>query len=263
MAYTNSKLVSYTKISPNKNIRRNHPIDTITIHCAVGQLSVETLGAIFAPSSRQASSNYGVGADGRIGLYVEEKDRAWTSSSASNDNRAVTIEVACDPTHPYAVNSKAYASLIKLVTDICKRNGIKKLLWKNDKSLIGHVDKQNMTVHRWFANKACPGQWLMDHMGEIADKVNDNLDGKSKSKEVSKKSDKKQIKIPDKIRKGSIVAITGTYYYGTKIRIPAWVKSQKWFVISISDKRAVLGRSINNKYNINSPVAVKDLKLIK
>lgn len=172
---SNSSLVSYTKISPNRTSPRNHAIDTITIHCVVGQCSVETLGEVFAPTSRQASSNYGVGFDGRIGMYVEEKDRSWCSSNAANDNRAITIEVASDTSHPYAVNSKAYAALLDLVTDICKRNGIKQLLWKADKSLIGQPDKQNMTVHRWFANKACPGDFLYNKHSEIAAEVNKRL----------------------------------------------------------------------------------------
>jgi hypothetical protein len=172
---SNSPLVNYTKISPNKNSPRNHAIDTITIHCVVGQCSVETLGNVFAPESRQASSNYGIGVDGRIGMYCEEKDRSWCSSSASNDNRAITIEVASDTTDPYAVNDKAYTSLLNLVTDICKRNDIKQLLWKGDKSLIGQVDKQNMTVHRWFANKSCPGDYLYNRHGEIAAEVNKRL----------------------------------------------------------------------------------------
>ena len=172
---SNSPLVSYTKISPNKTSPRNHKIDTITIHCVVGQASVETLGNVFAPTSRQASSNYGVGVDGRIGMYCEEKDRSWCSSSASNDNRAITIEVASDTVHPYKVNDEAYAGLIELLVDICKRNGIKQLLWKGDKSLIGQPDKQNMTVHRWFANKACPGDYLYSRHGAIAEAVNARL----------------------------------------------------------------------------------------
>lgn len=172
---SNSALVSYTKISPNKTSPRNHAIDTITIHCVVGQCSVETLGNVFAPTERQASSNYGVGVDGRIGMYCEEKDRSWCSSSGLNDNRAITIEVASDTVHPYAVNDKAYAALLDLVTDICKRNRIKKLLWKADKSLIGQVDKQNMTVHRWFANNACPGDYLYKRHGEIAAEVNKRM----------------------------------------------------------------------------------------
>ena len=174
---SNSPLVSYTKISPNKSSPRNHEIDTISIHCVVGQCSVETLGEVFAPTSRQASSNYGVGVDGRIGMYVEEKDRSWCTSSSSNDNRAITIEVASDTTHPYAVNAAAYEGLIKLLVDICQRNpGIKRLKWQGDKSLIGQVDKQNMTVHRWFANKACPGDYLYNRHGEIAAEVNRRLD---------------------------------------------------------------------------------------
>lgn len=177
MTYTNSPLVSYVKLSPNHSGLRTHCIDTITIHCVVGQCSVETLGSIFSKASRQASCNYGIGADGRIGMYVEEKNRSWCTSSRSNDQRAITIEVASDTKPPYAVNSKAYAALINLIVDICKRNNIKKLLWKADKSLIGQVDKQNMTVHRWFANTACPGDYLYNKHSEIAAEVNKRLGG--------------------------------------------------------------------------------------
>lgn len=176
---SNSPLVSYTKISPNRTSPRNHVIDTITIHCVAGQLSVESLGDVFASTSRQASSNYGIGYDGRIGMYCEEKDRSWCTSSGSNDNRAITIEVASDTKHPFAVKDKAYKALIDLVTDICKRNNIKQLLWKADKSLIGQVDKQNMTVHRWFANKDCPGEYLYSRHGEIAEEVNKRLKGET------------------------------------------------------------------------------------
>lgn len=178
MNYTNSSLVDYVKLSPNYN-KRKKKIDTITIHCVVGQLSVETIGNIFAKESRKASCNYAIDSDGRIALIVEEKNASWCSSSCSNDQRAITIEVASDTTHPYKVNEKAYDSLIKLCADICDRNGIPQLLWKADKSLIGQVDKQNMTVHRWFANKSCPGDYLYNLHEEIADKVNKILKNKS------------------------------------------------------------------------------------
>ena len=134
---SNSSLVSYTKISPNKTNNRNHKIDTITIHCVVGQLSVETLGSIFSKKSNKASCNYGIGADGRIGMYVEEKDRSWCSSNAANDNRAITIECASDTKHPYKINDKVYKALIELCVDVCKRNDIKELKWKADKKLTG------------------------------------------------------------------------------------------------------------------------------
>ena len=173
---SNSPLVDYTRISPNKNSPRNHKIDTITIHCVVGQCTVETLGNIFAPTSRQASSNYGVGTDGKIGMYVEEKDRSWCSSNAANDNRAVTIEVASDTKHPYAVNDRAFAALLDLVTDICKRNGIKKLVWSTKKAdRVNHKNGCNMTVHRDYANKSCPGDYLYNRHGDIAAEVNRRL----------------------------------------------------------------------------------------
>lgn len=172
-AASNSELVNYVRMSPNHSGRRNHTIDTITIHCMAGNMTVEQCGELFADPTRQASSNYAIGTDGRIALYVDERNRSWCSSSAANDNRAVTIEVANNGGGPeWPVSAQAYASLIDLVTDICWRNGIKRLLWQGDETLIGQVDRQNMTVHRWFANKSCPGEYLYNHHGDIAAKVN-------------------------------------------------------------------------------------------
>ncbi len=154
--FTNSPLVTYTKLSPNCTVPRKSKIDTITIHVMAGNISIETCGNIFASSARQASSNYGIGSDGRIALYCDEANRSWCSSNADNDHRAVTIEVANSVAkEPWPISDSAMESLINLCADICKRNDIKKLLWKADKSLIGQIDKQNMTVHRWFARKSC------------------------------------------------------------------------------------------------------------
>lgn len=257
MGFSNSTLVNYTKISPNKNVNRNHEIDTITIHCVVGQCSVETIGNVFAPTSRQASSNYGIGPDGRIGMYVEEKDRSWCSSSASNDHRAITIEVASDTKEPYAVTAKAYASLINLVADICKRNGIKELKWKADKSLIGQVDKQNMTVHRWFANKSCPGTYLYNHMGDIAAQVNKKL-GATDQKTESVKEDT----TTSKIKAGDTVKISdgATYYNGKKV--PAWVIKKNWIVDEVKGDRAVINKSTDGKNAISSPINTKFLSVV-
>ena len=176
---SNSPLVNYTNLSPNHSGHRTHAIDTITIHCIVGQWTAKQGCDYFANTERECSANYVVGKDGSIGLSVEECNRSWCSSSNSNDQRAITIEVASDTYHPYAVTDAAYNALIKLVADICKRNGITELKWKGDKSLIGQVDKQNMTVHRWFAQKACPGEYLYSRHSDIAAKVNAILDGGS------------------------------------------------------------------------------------
>lgn len=200
---SNSPLVSYTKISPNKTSPRNHAIDTITIHCVVGQASIESLGARFAKASVKASSNYGIGADGRVGMYVEEKDRSWCSSNSANDNRAITIECASDATHPYAINDKVYASLIALCADICKRNGIKELKWKADKSLIGKPEQQNMTVHRWFANKSCPGDYIYERLGQIANEVNAMLKGGSVSKPVTPTTPNKEPNVVYRVQTGA------------------------------------------------------------
>ena len=179
MAYTNSSLVSYTKLSPNHSGQRTHSIDRITPHCVVGQLSAESICGCFTSPSRQASCNYGIGTDGRISLCVEEKNRSWCSSSNANDQRAITIECASDISEPYAMNDKVYTSLISLCTDICKRNGKKKLLWFGDKNqTLNYAPKSDemvITVHRWFANKSCPGNWLYARLGDLAAKVTANL----------------------------------------------------------------------------------------
>lgn len=171
--FTNSPLVKYTKLSPNNSGIRKHDIDTITIHCIVGHCSLETMGTIFGTKSDKGSScNYGIDDYGDVGMYCEEKNRSWCTSSSSNDNRAITIEVASDKTAPYKVTDAALSGLIKLCADICKRNNIKQLLWKGDKNLIGDITKQNMTVHRWFKNKECPGEYLYNKHKFIAERVN-------------------------------------------------------------------------------------------
>jgi hypothetical protein len=185
MAYTNSKLVSYTKLSPNHSGERTHSIDRITPHCVVGQLSAESICACFTSTERQASCNYGIGTDGSVSLCVEEKNRSWCSSSNANDQRAVTIECASDKTDPYAMNDKVYATLIELCTDICKRNGKTKLLWLADKDKTLNYspasDEMVLTVHRWFANKSCPGDWLYNRLSDLASKVTAELGGTSSS----------------------------------------------------------------------------------
>ena len=198
MGYTNSSMVTYTKLSPNHSGQRTHSIDRITPHCVVGQCSVETLGNIFLPASRQASSNYGVGVDGRVGMYVEEKNRSWCSSSNANDQRAVTIECASDTKSPYAFKDVVYQTLIKLCVDICKRNGKKKLLWLGDKTKTLNyspkADEMVLTVHRWFANKSCPGNWMYARMGDLAAKVTAQLGGGA--------SEDTETEYPEKLTEG-------------------------------------------------------------
>lgn len=180
---SNSGLVVYTKLSPNHSGQRTHSIDRITPHCVVGQLSCESICGCFTSPERQASCNYGIGTDGRISLCVEEKNRAWTSSSNANDQRAVTIECSSDKTAPYAMTDAVYAALIDLCTDICKRNGKSKLLWFGDKNKTlayePKADEMIITVHRWFANKSCPGDWLYNRLGDLAAKVTSRLGGGS------------------------------------------------------------------------------------
>lgn len=186
-----SELTVFTQISPHSSARQSEVIDHVAIHCVVGQATAEALGALFAAPSTMASSTYGVDKDGRVGQYVDESRRAWTTggvdgsgnpirvngiSGSDIDHRAITIEVASDTFDPYAITDAAYEGLIKLLVDICKRYpSIGRLRWKGDKNLVGQPEKQNIAVHRWFAYKKCPGDYIYDRLGQIADEVNRRL----------------------------------------------------------------------------------------
>ena len=176
---SNSSLVSYTRLSPNNSGRRNHSIDWFIPHCVVGQCSVESLGEMFASPSKEASSNYGIGVDGRVALYVDESNRAWTTSSSFADNRGVTVECASDAFEPYAFNSAVYNKLIDLAVDVCRRNGKTHITWFGDRSKTLNYnpqpDEMVIAVHRWFANKSCPGDWLYSRLGDFAGAVNKKL----------------------------------------------------------------------------------------
>ena len=174
-----SKLTSCTIYSPNHSGQRTYKVTRITPHCMVGQMTAQACGGLFAKASYEASSNYGIGKDGEIGLYVDEKNRSWCSSSADNDNRAITIECASGTKHPYSMNMVVWDSLVNLCADICERYGKKKLLWLGDKSkTLSYTpaeDEMVLTVHRWFAAKACPGDWLYERMGRLAEEVTKRL----------------------------------------------------------------------------------------
>ena len=220
MKMSNSPLVTYTKLSPNHSGRRNHVIDTVSVHCMAGNASVETCGALFADPARKASSNYGIGSDGRIALYVDEANRSWCTSNAANDHRAITIEVANNGGAPdWPVSDKAYSALLDLLTDICRRNNIKELLWKGNKSLIGQVGKQNMTVHRWFAAKACPGDYLYNRHGEIAAEVNRRLKGEDESVDIAKL-------ISEMTNKQAYQLMQKAELHAKTIQEPSWSKEE-------------------------------------
>lgn len=179
MTYTNSDLVSYTKLSPCNSGLRKHSIDRISPHCFVGQVTVERIGRAFESINKNASCNYGIGLDGRVALIVEEKNRSWCTSSPENDHRAITIECASDNKTPYAFKDEVFDTLCKLSADICRRNGKNKLVWISDKAkALSYNPAPNemlITVHRWYARKACPGDWLMNNMQKYADTVNNLL----------------------------------------------------------------------------------------
>lgn len=251
---SNSSLATLRKISPNRTSPRNHKIDTVTIHCYVGQVTIEEAADWFSSPECDASCNYVIGYDGRIATIVDEADRSHCSSNRENDHRAITIEVASGNKHPFTVKAAAYEALINLLVDICKRNpGIGTLKWKADKSLIGQPDKQNMTVHRWFAKKLCPGEYLYSRHSQIAAEVNARLKPPSSGSSSSKA----------KINVGDIVSIAknATYYNGSDV--PAWVVKKEWIVKSVKGDRVVIDKSADGTRAINSPIHSKYLMVTK
>lgn len=187
---SNSSLISYTQLSPNHSGQRKHKVDRISPHCVVGQCSIESLGDWFSKSSTGASSNYGIDKDGRIGLFVDENNRSWCTSSPSNDHRAITIECASDTDDPmYTMTDTVFNSLVKLCIDICKRYDKDTLLWIDDKnSALSYIPKDNemvITVHRWFANKGCPGNWLYSRLDKLATLVTNALQNEKEDEDMT------------------------------------------------------------------------------
>lgn len=173
---SNSPLVTYTRLSPNNSGKRNHDIVYFTPHCVVGQCTIETLGSIFANPAREASSNYGIDKDGRVGLFVDEANRAWTTSSSWNDNRAITVECASDATYPYGFREVVFDKLVDLLVDCCKRNGKNKVLYLGSlnatKNYNPKPNEMIITLHRWFAATACPGDWMYNRVNELVNRAN-------------------------------------------------------------------------------------------
>lgn len=231
MSYSN--LVSYVKLSPNCTKPRNHKIDRITIHCVVGQVSVESLGAQFAELERQASSNYGIGTDGRIACFVEEENRSWCSGSRENDHRAITIEVASDTKPPYAVNTKAFAALLDLVEDICRRHNIRPN-YTGDKT-------GNMTLHKWFQATDCPGAFLEGKHPEIAAEVNKRLGATAPAQPANGYTLAQFIKDVQKSCGAAVDGVAGPETIGKTVTISAKKNPRHATVLAVQRRLAVLG----------------------
>ena len=255
MGYTNSSLVAHTRLSPNHSGQRTHAIDRISPHCVVGQCTAEGLGDWFAAPSTKASSNYGIDKNGRVGLYVEEKNRSWCTSSNANDQRAVTIECASDTKESYAMNSAVYSTLIKLCTDICRRNGKKKLLWFADKqkslNYSPKSDEMVITVHRWFANKSCPGDWLYSRLGDLAAKVTAALGGDIDSKDGATTARGTQASAFSPLSEADIVKSVGALFTADqkKSGILASV-SMAQFILESGYGKSELAQNANNVFGM-------------
>lgn len=255
---SNSPLISCTVMSPNNSGKRTQPISRITPHCVVGQMSAGSLGTWFSHLSTQASSNYGIGWDGKIGLYVPEEKRSWCSSSPYNDQRAVTIECASDTYSPYAMKDAVYKSLIKLCVDICKRNGKDKLLWlggkgstaKDKAACENYTPKANemiLTAHRFYSSKSCPGNWLYSRYGDLATKVTLQLSADKATQEAAEKA-KEQAKQGKTLQPGDKLVLSKEPLYGSSTaKSPASTISGNYYYWG--------GSAINGRIRITNAVS--------
>lgn len=246
MPYTNSPLVSYTKLSPHKTSPRNHTIDRFTPHVYVGQVTVQRALEGFFKASKKASCNYVVGYDGEIGLCVEEKDRSKCSSNEANDQRAITVEIASDTKAPYSITDAAYNALIDLAVDVCKRNGKSKMLWLGNKEKTlaykPKPDEMVITVHRWFAAKSCPGDYVYSRLGQIAEEVNARLGNADVNPKPLPDNDEPAYALKDFIK--DVQAATGANVDGiagpetiSKTVTVSATKNRKHKVVSAIQKR--------------------------
>jgi hypothetical protein len=247
---SNSSLVNYIKISPNSTNPRSKKISKITIHHMAGNLTVEQCGEVFEPKSRQASSNYGIGTDGRVGLYVEEHNRSWASSSPENDHMAVTIEVANDGGANWHVSDKALAKTIDLCTDICERNGIKELKFTGDKT-------GNLTMHKYFAATACPGPYLESKFPYIAEMVNKRL-----SKGIIRNELEKTPEIVGSLSQRGIMTNAGLWTIKMTTDINAYWLARKIANMTVNKKRATDLKTVNDiVWELNQRGIITDSKL--
>lgn len=265
MGFSNSPLATFTHISPNRNQGRyadpstmKEPITQITkitIHHMAGVCSLNQFDNIVSNPNRKMSSNYAIANDGKIGLFCEEKDRSWCSSSPWNDNRAITIEVSNSvygEAGGWPISDAAYKALINLCVDICKRNGIKELKFTGNK-------EGSLTYHYMFSATGCPGPWIKAHTQEICDKVNAQLKTNTTTSSTTTNTNNtttstQQTSTTAKFAKGDLVkvAVGAKYYTGSSV--PAWVVSDKWYISSISGDRAVLGNNESKSRDIQSPI---------
>lgn len=275
MSFTNSSLISYTRISPNKNSPRDQSITKITIHHMAGVLSLEQFGEIVADPEREMSANYAIGNDGRIGLFCSESDRSWCSSSAWNDNRAVTIEVSNSQNEePWAISDAAYTSLIKLCADICKRNGIGQLEFTGDQN-------GSLTYHYMFSATECPGTWIKNHTQEICNKVNAQLKAADEPEGSYTKSLTSGTPIYKEIGKAATgKIITSTIYtiveektvdgikYGKLKSGEGWVelgKAESGTVITLNAGTAIyaeIGKAATDKITVTTKYTIVEEKVV-
>lgn len=175
-----SPLVSYYNLSPNHESRNGKKIKGFAIHCFVGQVGLPRGVDVFKPREKDASANYVISYDGKIGCAVDDEYRSWCTSSRI-DEQVLSIECASDSYHPYAITDDCYNALIDLLVDRCLAYGINKLSFANDaeygQALKLDENYQNIVCHRWYSNKACPGQHILSLLvsGKITNDVNERL----------------------------------------------------------------------------------------
>ena len=268
-----SKLATYTNIANNYGGRRLYPVTKISIHHMAGKMTARQCADYFARTDRIASSNYTIGWDGSIALSVPEEYRAYTTSSSWCDERAITIEVSNEDNNggDWKITDKAYNALLDLVTDICRRYGIKDCSYTGDKDGV-------LQKHEWFAWTNCPGKYLGSKFPEISRIVNQRLKGNLKKRNVDLTNSKGlyQIKNGTNVRlnpsinsdikrvtkNGEIVSVTEIKNGWAKI-----AKKNEWFWLDLStqikefDVDVKTNTNVREKPTTNSKIVDRFIKV--
>lgn len=254
-----SPLTDITMLSPNHSGKRKYDLTRLTPHCTAVMVTAKRIGEIFENPNRNASCNYGIGTDLKIVCCVEEENRSWCSSSPDNDNRAITFECASSNTAPYEFAPGVYDRLVDLCIDICKRYNKDTLLWISDKkTALAYVPKDNeliLTVHRWFANKACPGDWMMARMGELASRVTSALNPSTSKTEYIEYVVKKGDTLT-KIAKAYNVTVNDIVAVNPQITNPSKISVGQIIKIPI------VGRDIPKYHTVNKADGLNSLSKI-
>ncbi len=257
MSRAKSGLTKVVKLTDNCTKPRNAKISRITPHCIAGKMTAEA-ALTFFKNSTNSSANYVIGHGGKIGLSVRETDRAWTTSSGKNDNKAITVEISNSAGAPnWPMSEEAVDAFVALTVDICEYYGFKKVVYyekpmtiaigeeateKWITSLDVPKDALLVTLHRWYKNKACPGKWFVKRLPEVVSRINKEIKStKKEEKPATEKAQSSETKVIVTVSALNVRKGPGVDYPITKV-----LKNDKEVRTIVDKKKGLASRSSKN-----------------